>query len=285
MNKKKASSCYNCKNQDFSLVHKGCRDNSDVDVLKCKKCGLLFLSNFSHVDNSFYEEGRMIGSLDLQNWIKTTEQDDKRRFLFLKDKIQNKIILDFGCGNAGFLNIAKSVCQKTYGIELQKDFQDYFKSCGLTVFSSVTELPEKVDYITMFHVLEHLKNPVEELKKLKEFLSDDGYILIEVPNSKDALLSLYKSKSFSDFVFWSCHLFVYNILTLKDIAQKAGFEVIKIDYVQRYTLMNHLHWLFKNKPAGHKVWKNYDYVFLNKFYFKFLKFFKITDTIIIELKK
>lgn len=285
MDEKQTFSCYNCQNQDLKLVHNGCRDNQHINVLMCKRCGLLFLSDFSHVDESFYEEGCMIGSLGLQNWIKNTEQDDRRRFEFLKDEIENKVILDFGCGNGGFLNLAKSVCHKTYGIELQKEFQDYFKSCGLTVFSSVTELPEKVDYITMFHVLEHLKNPVEELMKFKDHLTDNGRVFIEVPNSKDALLSLYKSRSFADFVFWSCHLFVYNGAVLKNIAQKAGFKISKIEYVQRYTFMNHMHWLLKNKPAGHKVWQKFDYKFLNKIYFMFLKLFKITDSIIIELEK
>lgn len=285
MDENKTCSCYNCQNQDFTLLHKGCRDNHDIDVLRCKKCGLLFLSDFSHVDSSFYEDGGMIGSLSLENWIKNTEPDDRRRFLFLKDCIIDKIVLDFGCGNAGFLNLAKDSCKKTFGVELQKDFQDYFKSCGLDVYSSIVDLPEKVDCITMFHVLEHLKNPVEELKKLKECLTDTGRIFIEVPNSKDALLSLYKCKSFADFVFWSCHLFVYNGDVLENIARKAGFKVSRVEYIQRYTLMNHLYWILKNKPAGHKVWQRFDCSFLNRIYFVFLKLFKMTDTIIIELEK
>lgn len=285
MDEKQTGSCYNCQSRDFVLLHEGCRDNQDIDVLQCKKCGLLFLSDFSQVNSTFYEDSGMTASMTLDAWIMNTEQDDKRRFLALNDKLKNKVVLDFGCGNAGFLNFVKSVCKKAYGVELQKAFQDYFKSCGLDVFSDIAELPEKVDYITMFHVLEHLKNPVEELKKLKEHLTDNGRVHIEVPNSKDALLSLYQCKSFADFVFWSCHLFVYNSAVLKNIAQKAGFKVLRIEYIQRYTLMNHLHWLFCNKPAGHKVWKNFDYRFLNKIYFAFLKLFKITDTIVIELKK
>ena len=75
MDEKQTFSCYNCQNQDLKLVHNGCRDNQRVNVLMCKRCGLLFLSDFSHVDESFYEEGCMIGSLGLQNWIKNTEQD------------------------------------------------------------------------------------------------------------------------------------------------------------------------------------------------------------------
>ena len=68
-------------------------------------------------------------------------------------------------------------------------------------------------------------------------------------------------------------------------ARKAGFKVSRVEYIQRYTLMNHLYWILKNKPAGHKVWQRFDCSFLNRIYFVFLKLFKMTDTIIIELEK
>ena len=41
MDENRTCSCYNCQNQDFTLEHKGCRDKKNIDVLRCKKCGLL----------------------------------------------------------------------------------------------------------------------------------------------------------------------------------------------------------------------------------------------------
>jgi len=31
------------------------RDVPDMSVLKCKTCGLVFLENFDHIDDNFYE--------------------------------------------------------------------------------------------------------------------------------------------------------------------------------------------------------------------------------------
>ena len=285
MKNPKETICYNCKKQDIQTIHKGVRDNSSIDVLQCKNCGLVFLSNTAHINNEFYADGGMVKNINFENWRQNTYPDDERRFLSLKKSLTNKTLVDFGCGNANFLNLAKNECKKVYGIELQKDFCEYFKKCNLTVFESIDNLPENADVITMFHVLEHLKDPTETLKNIKEKLNDNGQIIIEVPNSNDVLLKLYKSKSFADFVYWSCHLFVFNTETLKQTVEKAGYKIQKIHHIQRYTMMNHLYWLLKNKPGGHKIWAKYDSKILNLVYSITLKLLKMTDTIEIVAQK
>ncbi len=285
MENQKSNVCYNCKNEKIKLIHKGVRDNKSLDVLRCKHCGLVFLSDDSHMNNEFYVDGGMVKNNSFENWCNNTYPDDQRRFLALEQQLVGKVLVDFGCGNANFLNLAKKYCAKVYGIELQKDFCEYFEKCNLQVFQSLDQLPEKADIITMFHVLEHLKDPVEMLNAIKQNLKDNGQIVIEVPNSNDVLLKMYKCKSFADFVYWSCHLFVFNKKTLKEIAQKAGLKIKKCHYIQRYSVMNHMHWLLKNKPGGHKIWAKYDNKLANGVYAAILKLFGVTDAIEIVLQK
>ena len=40
------------------------------------------------------------------------------------------------------------------------------------------------DIITMWHVLEHVPNLLEYIEKLKELLTQDGYLIVAVPNFK-----------------------------------------------------------------------------------------------------
>ena len=277
--------CYNCQSTSSKIIHNGVRDNDSLDVLQCENCGLVFLSDDSQISNLFYEEGGMFRKSDFESWKQNTLPDDRRRFITLKKLIEGKILTDFGCGNANFLNLAKTSCKKVYGIELQKYFCEYFKDCGLSVFESLDKLPEKQHGKTMFHVLEHLKNPVNMLKEISQYLNDDGKIIIEVPNANDALLSLFKCKSFADFTYWSCHLFLFNKKTLVQIVEKAGLKVEKASYIQRYTFMIHLQWLIKYKPAGHKIWRKYDLKLLNLLYSIFLKLIGMTDTIEIVVSK
>ena len=67
--------------------------------------------------------------------------------------------------------------------------------------------------------------------------------------------------------------------------KKAKLKVEWVKFVQRYSLSNHLYWLSKGKPGGHKVWRFLENVSLNKKYESQLASLGKTDTIIICLKK
>ena len=152
------------------------------------------------------------------------------------------------------------------------------------IFSSIDDINQNVDIITMFHVLEHIKEPIELLKKLKSKLKDkNSQIIIEVPNSLDALISLYKSKAFSRFTWWSCHVFTFNKKNLISIANKAGYKVNYVKNIQRYGIFNHLYWLIKGKPGGHEKFKRFSIPFFEWLYWKFLSSINATDTILISL--
>jgi 2-polyprenyl-3-methyl-5-hydroxy-6-metoxy-1,4-benzoquinol methylase len=92
------------------------------------------------------------------------------------------------------------------------------------VYSKIKDVKQKFDYITLFHVFEHIKDPLELLGNLKNNLKKDGSILIEVPNLDDALFALYEDKSYLDFKFWSPHIYSYNQSTLKLIFEKAKYK-------------------------------------------------------------
>ncbi len=291
MNKNIASKkkCYLCSSENIKLTEYKVRDNEDLQVLKCQNCSLSFLSSFDHINNKFYKEGQMhnfFGNFNINNWLESSYQDDLRRFKFLKDRIKNKRLLDFGCGAGGFLKFAKNISD-AYGIEEQESLKEYFLKENINVKENILELKntEKFHIITLFHVLEHFKDPENELKTLCKYLRKDGEIIIEVPSSNDALLKLYKNKAFGNFTHWSCHLFCFNQNTLIKIADKLNLKVNYIKNLQRYSLMNHLYWIIKNRPGGHKVWKKFDFKFINFIYKTFLTSLNLNDTIIISLSQ
>ncbi|MDH5730009.1 MAG: methyltransferase, partial [Gammaproteobacteria bacterium] len=103
--------CYLC-NCESHIQRPGIvRDNNGLKVLQCTNCDLVFLSSFDHISREHYSESGMHGgeSVDVDNWIKDTAEDDERRFNFLKTKMTNRNVLDFGCGNGGFIERAKSI--------------------------------------------------------------------------------------------------------------------------------------------------------------------------------
>jgi len=275
--------CYLCLGSKHKKREGKIRNLDGVDVLECENCSLVFLSSFEHMNETFYQQGDMHSGMKLEDWIKTTKADDLRRFSFINKKIKGKKVLDFGSGNAEFLKLAKNVAQKAIGLELDETFSEYFKQNDLEVIKNIKETDEKFDVITMFHVLEHLQNPKEILAEISEKLEPNGELIIEVPSSHDALLKVYNNKGFKNFTYWGCHLFLFNDKTLKKLFKNSNLKVNYIKHVQRYGIANHLHWIIKNKPNGHNLWKSIDFPIINKLYESILSFFKITDTIIISV--
>ena len=102
--------CYLCNGIEFKVRADKVRDNENISVIECVKCSLVTLSDIKHIDDSHYQKGNMhnIG-YSKEQWIDETKNDDLRRLNFLKDKINNKKILDFVCGNGGFLLNSKKL--------------------------------------------------------------------------------------------------------------------------------------------------------------------------------
>jgi 2-polyprenyl-3-methyl-5-hydroxy-6-metoxy-1,4-benzoquinol methylase len=247
--------CYLCGDANFRKRRGKVRDNPALDVMECTSCGLVFLSSFSHICQDFYESSLMHDAeTGIDEWIRETAWDDERRFDFLARFMENKSVLDFGCGNGGFLLRARNVASAAAGVELEARLKTLFLKKGLKVFSSLDEADDDYHIITLFHVLEHLPDPVGLLRQLSQKLKPGGSIIVEVPSADDVLLSLYESDAFSLFTYWSCHLFLFTERTIRPVAERAGLHVDYVKQVQRYPLSNHLYWLSKGKPGGHQKW-------------------------------
>lgn len=271
--------CKLCKSKKIKLIKHGVRDNANIDVYKCQKCGLEFLSQCNQADEDFYAKGCMHSSYVVENWLKNTYVDDKRRAEYLKELIKNKEVLDFGTGNGGFLIHSKSIAKAICGHEIDNSLIEHYAKHGLEVKNNLGNCENKFDVITMFHVLEHVENPQKVLQNLKKYLNKNGRLVIEVPNSEDALLTMYNSEAFKKITYWSCHLYAYNISNLKIILKNAGYKIKVIDFIQRYPYTNHVGWLKDKKAGGHRVYKANKFV--NLLYTHFLKLLHKTDTIIV----
>jgi hypothetical protein len=122
------------------------------------------------------------------------------------------------------------------------------------------------------------------LRTLAGMLAENGRIVIEVPSSKDALLTLYDSETFQRFSYWSQHLFLFNAETLRRLAEQAGLCIVTIQQYQRYPLSNHLHWLSQGKPGGHQKWAFLDIPELKTAYASALAQMGKCDTLIAHLE-
>lgn len=280
--------CYLCGATNFVFRQGVVRDAPQLKIVECCNCTLVFLHPKFDNNAEHYADSGMHGSNvpSMEEWQRTTAFDDDRRFQNMRNVLTNKRILDFGCGNGGFLLRARSLAAKVSGLEPEKRVREYFDN-SLEIESDLSTFvhrAEQFDLITAFHVIEHLPDPVDVLNQLKKVLAQKGRIVLEVPSAEDALLTLYGSGAFQRFTYWSQHLFLFNARTLKELALRAGLAVVGIEQYQRYPLSNHLYWLSKGRPGGHQVWSFIDSPALDEAYSAALAKTGKTDTLIAYLE-
>lgn len=280
---KRITRCRLCGSRRLESVPGKVRDKPGLKVKRCQACGLVFLDSFDHIPENYYSQDYTDAHHSDRSWqefLNKCRADDQRRAKDLEPIVANKSYLDVGCGAGGVLVELKGRCRRAAGVELQRRWRQCLGEASIEVHERLEQVDGTFDVISLFHVLEHIKAPVPFLRSLSRMLNPGGQLIIEVPSCDDALLTLYKSKPFSEFTYWSPHLFLYNRRTMGAILAKAGLRVNYVRQLQRYSLANHLRWLACEVPGGHIDWSFLDSPELTRAYGEKLSELGLTDTIL-----
>ena len=132
--------------------------------------------------------------------------------------------LDAGASSGEFVYLMQTLGHKAEGIEPHIGYALHAKSnLGLNVanctFSEFPKRPGAFQLVTLFHVLEHLEFPVDDLRRLRDLLDEQGVFVIEVPNI------LYRNMKFSH-KWHKGHLNGFTTESLTLTAAAAGLEAI-----------------------------------------------------------
>jgi 2-polyprenyl-3-methyl-5-hydroxy-6-metoxy-1,4-benzoquinol methylase len=107
--------------------------------------------------------------------------------LSLLAKVAKGKLLDVGCGNGRMLQFAEQVGWDALGLELDPKAVQSSKQLGLNVrqggYECLDDYPSHFDCIIFSHVLEHVHEPIEALRKIKNALKPAGILLLSCPNA------------------------------------------------------------------------------------------------------
>ncbi len=243
--------------ENVMLFSEGTRDCKQLNVFRDRVTKVIFIDDY-YVGDGEYRNGnyrRAINQIDKSGNVNLEDIfDTERRYMKYRQFIVDKDICDFGCGAGNFLKISKSSAKSVVGVELQQSYSDELNNLNIPCHSSLKNITYPLDFISLFHCFEHLPDPTAVLCELRASLktAGQGVLLIEVPHARDFLIDQLSVKSFIDFTLWSQHLVLHTRESLRLFLTDAGFKNIIIEGVQRYNLSNHLQWISKNKPGGHK---------------------------------
>lgn len=113
------------------------------------------------------------------------------RYMFTYNFVQNKEVLDVGCGcGYGTKYIADSNAKKVTGLDIEKDAIDYAKihyekenlEYIVSDCNKVPFLNNNFDVIVAYELIEHLRAPEIFLDEMFRLLKDDGTFLVSTPN-------------------------------------------------------------------------------------------------------
>jgi 2-polyprenyl-3-methyl-5-hydroxy-6-metoxy-1,4-benzoquinol methylase len=110
---------------------------------------------------------------------------DKKQEIDFINSLPGGRIIDVGCGCGHFLNSIGSQWTSIYGV----DIVDVYKSRGDVKPLIYTRELVNIgfssgffDAVILYHVIEHVKDPVSLIKEIRRILKDNGVLLLGTPN-------------------------------------------------------------------------------------------------------
>jgi hypothetical protein len=198
--------------------------------------------------------------------------------------IRQAKILDYGAGHGGFLQAGSSVFPGLIGFDLSKRVCASHQAAGWSCVNSLEEISRDIEVVVLFHVLEHLRRPWERLSSLRQRFSLAHTFVIEVPNTDEALNSVFRNQAYRRNHFSADHVYYFTSKTLRQVVEAGGLSVIVDTQLQRYTLANTLGWIRDSKGGGQNVWNILNDSTLNEQYENVLIRDGIADSIFMVCK-
>lgn len=144
-------------------------------------------------------------------------------------QVQNKTLLDIGCGTGEFMAFANKKDWKVTGIEpndraraiaIEKIGDSVYNAPHLSAIEENT-----INAVTLWHVLEHLPDLQKQIDNFIKVLAPKGFLIVAVPNYKS-----YDAKYYGSY--WAAydvprHLWHFTRSSIKTLFEKNGFSLVE----------------------------------------------------------
>lgn len=198
-------------------------------IVRCNKCKLIYVQ--PRIEGQFITEAYKESTDELYVSQAKSREKTFRSYLQLVNKYApaKGKILDIGAAAGFFLKVARDEGWDICGLELSRWLCDYGNdNFNLNIKNGLLKdihYPSNhFDVITMWDVLEHMPDPLSELREINRILKPDGILIINYPDIGTALAKISGKK------WWfllSGHLYYFDRNSISKLLKKCGFEVIK----------------------------------------------------------
>ena len=209
-------------------------------VYRCSVCDLMFYSEDVRAqpatdEHWWGDEFVRDHGLNLKMSINDVRGPFNLQLTNLEEQVEGRKLLDVGCGVGLFMAIAREHGWDVKGIDknpnAHKAAREVFEFDLGSDFDDVPD--ETYDVVRLSHVLEHVSDPVDFLKRAGAKLKPDGMMMIIVPNGAPLVMGIVNAlrrmrnplPKIAAPMSPGFHLLGFAPESLRILAKKAGLRV------------------------------------------------------------
>ncbi len=216
--------CLICNSTKITELEKFNKNN----LVQCGDCGFIFCKKIpttSELINHYksYPRGEKISNITIKRYNQLLD--------FFESYRKTNNILDIGCGNGHFLEVAKKRGWNVHGTEFTDEAIKICVNKNIEMQQGVLN-PEnyysiKFDIVVSFEVIEHVNNPKTEIENIINIINPNGLFYFTTPNFNS--LSRFILKEKWSVIEYPEHLSYYTAKTMNRFLSKQGLKKIKIE--------------------------------------------------------
>ena len=198
----------------------------------CAACGLLFRSDARDDDVLRMYSDDLYTAQRMDALTRHRDHDARLRARWTRARVSGSRLLDVGAGAGHFVARAADYGFDAIGVEPSELSAGYARAqLGVDVRTGsldTADLPENAfDAVCMWHVLEHVADPLSLLRGVRERLRAGGRLVIEVPNIDSVGASIMRGGwAHLDPTAHVCH---FGPRSLTVALEAAGYAVVELE--------------------------------------------------------
>ena len=199
-------------------------------LLKCIKCGQLVTSSDVETYHRRFRPFDESNPIDPNPSVHVKRLRRARRHM---DRSPGETrLLDVGCNIGTFLNQARLQGYRVTGVEPDEKAVQTATESGLNVkcgYLHDMHFPdEHFDIITLFEVIEHLKDPIGLLKECYRIIRPSGLLFITTGNT-DSWTVRFLKEDWDYFDLKLGHISFFCSSSIRVLAERTGFNLSKVE--------------------------------------------------------
>lgn len=208
--------------------------NYQWSLRSCTQCGITqtcpvpSADAISQVyDEKYYTSTTVKFGQVIEAWSRWAGHSRARKLL-ARNAAQGSVlnVLDFGCGRGVLLEGFKAAGHSVLGLERAGSGFDALPDVSSMPLQDLVASGRRFDIVVLWHVLEHLDEPELIITQLRQLLTDDGKLYVEVPNFGSLQARLFRSHWFHLDV--PRHLTHFTSTSLVKLMARSGLRVTRM---------------------------------------------------------